>query len=80
MSALSENFLSEISINFRYNNIIILDDLMDEATDRPVVFRLYIIYLPMDVTETLALSISFRTCFLRGYIIQILAKMPNYLL
>ena len=67
-----ENFLSGISINSRYNNIIILDDLMDEATDRPAVVRLYIIYLPKDAMEiTLASSISLRTC---------LAKMPNYLL
>ena len=35
---LSEN-LSEI--NARYNNIIILDDLMAEATDSPVVSRLF---------------------------------------
>ena len=30
---ISENFLSEISINSRYNNIIILDDLIDKVTD-----------------------------------------------
>ena len=36
MPELSEDLCE---INARYNNIIILDDLMAEATDRPVVSR-----------------------------------------
>ena len=51
-------------INPRYNNIIILDDLMAEATDSPVV-------------ETPALPYSCKTCFLKGNIIRISAKMPS---
>ena len=49
-------------INARYNNIIILDDLMAEATDSPVVSRLF----TQAAIETPMLSYCCKTCFLRG--------------
>ena len=52
-------------INPRYNNIIILDDLMAEATDTKAAI------------ETPALSYCCKTCSLRGKIIQISAEMPS---
>ena len=58
-------------INARYNNIIILDDLMAEATDSPVASRLF----TQGAIETPALSYCCKTCFLRGNIIHISAEM-----
>ena len=60
--------LSEI--NARYNNTIILDDLMAEATDSPVVSRLF-------TQGRHRNAYCCKTCFRRGNIIQISAKMPS---
>ena len=61
-------------INARYNNIIILDDLMAEATDTVL---WYLDCLPKAAIETPALSYCCKTCFLRGNIIRISAEMPS---
>ena len=60
-------------INARYNNIIILDDLMAE---RQTVLW-YLDCLPKAAIETPMLSYCCKTCFLRGNIIQISAEMPS---
>ena len=60
-------------INARYNNIIILDDLMAEATDSPVVSRLF----TQGRHRNASVSYCCKTCFLRGNIIQISAEMPS---
>ena len=62
-------------INPRYNKIIILDDLMAEATDSPVVSQLDC--LPKAAIETPVLSYCCKTCFLKGNIIWISAEMPS---
>ena len=60
-------------INPRYNNIIILDDLMAEVTDSPVVSRLFTQGRHRNASVILLL----QTCFLRGSIIRISAEMPS---
>ena len=70
MPKLSEDLCE---INPRYNNIIILDDLMAEATDS----LWYLDCLPKAAIETPVLSYCCKTCFLRGNIIQISAEMPS---
>ena len=59
-------------INPRYNNIIILDYLMAEAT-----ILWYLDCLPKAAIETPVLSYCCKTCFLRENIIQISAEMPS---
>ena len=63
-------------INARYNNnniIIILDDLMAEATDSPVVSRLF----TQGQHRNASVIYCCKTCFLRGNIIQTSAEMPS---
>ena len=67
---LSEN-LSEI--NARYNNIIILDDLMAEATDSPVASRLF----TQGRHRNASVILLPQKCFLKGNIIRISAEMPS---
>ena len=62
-------------INARYNNIIILDDLMAEATDSPVVSRLFTQGRHRNASVILLLQNMFPR--LRGNIIQISAEMPS---
>jgi hypothetical protein len=66
---LSEN-MSEI--HTRYNNIIVLDDLMAEATDRPVVSRLFTQGRHRNASVILLL----QNMFPKGKF-NILAEMPN---
>ena len=60
-------------INARYNNIIILDDLMAEATDSPVVSRLFTQGRHRNASAILLL----QNMFPKGNIIQISAEMPS---
>ena len=71
MTELSEDLCE---INARYNNIIILDDLMAEATDSPVVSRLFTQGRYPNASVILLLQNMF---LLRGNIIQIAAEMPS---
>ena len=60
--------------NARCNSIIILDDLMAEATDSPVVSRLF---TQGRHRRTPALCYCCKTCFLKGNIIRISVEIPN---
>ena len=60
-------------INPRYNNIIILDDLMAEATDSPVVSRLFTQGRHRNASVILLLKNMFR----KGTVIRISAEMLN---
>ena len=60
-------------VNARYNNIIIPDDLMAEATDSPVVSRLFTQGRHRNANVILLL----QNMFPKGNIIQISAEMPS---
>ena len=60
-------------INPRYKNISILNDLMAEATDSPMVSRLFTQGRHGNAT----LSYCSKTGFLKGNIVRISAKMPS---
>ena len=71
MPELSED---RCEINPRYNNIIILDNLMAEAIDSPAVSRLITQGRHRNASVILLLQKKF---FLKGNIIRISAKMPS---
>ena len=60
-------------INPRYNNIIILDDLMAEATNSPVVSRLF----TQGRHRNASVNLLLQNMFPKGNIIQISAEMPS---
>ena len=64
-------------INPRYNTIIILDDLMAKATDSSVVFRLFTQGHHGGPPRPQVFSYCWKTCFLKGNIIRILAQAPS---
>ena len=70
MPELSEDLCE---VNARYNNIIIPDDLIAEATDSPVVSRLFTQGRHRNANVILLL----QNMFPKGNIIQISAEMPS---